>query len=242
VSRRFVHATPRRTRSLSHKDHKEPQRLLVLIVSFVAKALCLGGSSVQNLIEARVEPVDLTFTGARRVAAGLAIALIVDRNTLTMSTRIRPAVVGDEELLAHMNRFVQDLHLAQRPDHFRPTGSEELARWYRLLLEKPTTRLWIAEEDGLPVGYLLALVHEVPENPFVRARRWCEIDQLAVDPNRRRRGIGRGLLLNAVSTARAEGISRVEAASWSFNDGAQAVFRRLGFVPKITRFELKPDA
>src|SRR6476646_4637306 len=146
-----------------------------------------------------------------------------------MSTTIRPAVVGDEALLADLNRFVQDLHLAQRPDHFRPTGCEDLARWYRSLLEKPTTRVWIAEEDGSPVGYLLALVHESSENPFVRARRWCEIDQLAVDPNWRRRGIGRALLLNAVSTAQAEGISRVEAASWSFNDGAHAVFGRLGF-------------
>ena len=100
-----------------------------------------------------------------------------------MSMSIRPAVVGDEALLADLNRFVQDLHLAQRPDHFRPTRLEEVARWYRSLLENPTIRLWIAEEDGLPVGYLLALVHEVPENPFVRARRWCEIDQLAVDPN-----------------------------------------------------------
>jgi hypothetical protein len=41
----------------------------------------------------------------------------------------------------------------------------------RAEVEKPTTRAWIEEEDGLPVGYLLALVHEVPENPFVRARR-----------------------------------------------------------------------
>jgi GNAT superfamily N-acetyltransferase len=159
-----------------------------------------------------------------------------------MSTSIRPAVVGDEALLADLNRFVQDLHLAQRPDHFRPTPSEDLARWYRSRLEDPTTRLWIAEEDGLPVGYLLALVHQAPETPFVRARRWCEIDQLAVDPNRRRRGIGRALLLNALSTAKAEGISRVEATSWSFNDGAHAAFRRLGFVPKTTRFELKSEA
>ena len=158
-----------------------------------------------------------------------------------MGTRIRLAVVGDESVVADLNRFVQDVHLAHRPDHFRPTRSEESARWYRSLLEKPATRLWIAEEDGLPVGYLLALVNEVAENPFVQARRWCEIDQLAVHPDRRRRGIGRALLLNAVSTAKAEGIDRVEAASWSFNDDAHAVFERLGFVPKTTRFELTPE-
>jgi diamine N-acetyltransferase len=156
-----------------------------------------------------------------------------------MSASIRPAVVGDEALLADLNRFVQDPHLARRPDHFRPTQSEELAGWYRLLLEKPTTRIWIAEEGTSPVGYLLAVMHDVPENPFVQARRWCEIDQLAVDPSWRRQGVARALLLNAISAARAEGIARIEAASWSFNDGAHEVFRRSGFVPKITRFELR---
>jgi GNAT superfamily N-acetyltransferase len=159
-----------------------------------------------------------------------------------MNTRIRLAVVGDDALLARLNRFVQDFHLANRPDHFRPTRPEELATWYRSLLDKPTTRVWIAEEDGLPVGYLLALVHEAPDTPFVRARRWCEIDQLAVDPDRRKRGIGRALLLHAVSTAKAEGICHVEAASWSFNDGAHKVFRRFGFLPKTTRFEFNSQA
>jgi GNAT superfamily N-acetyltransferase len=156
-----------------------------------------------------------------------------------MSPNIRPAAIGDEALLAGLNDFVQELHLGRRPDHFKPTQSAELATWYRSLLEKTTTRIWIAEEDGLPVGYLLAIFHEAQENPFVRARRWCEIDQVAVDPSRRRRGIARALILNAVFWAKTEGIPHIEAASWSFNDGAHEMFRRLGFVPKTTRFELK---
>ncbi|MEP7306475.1 MAG: GNAT family N-acetyltransferase [Acidobacteriota bacterium] len=112
-------------------------------------------------------------------------------NAFEMSTNIRPAAIGDEALLAALNDFVQALHLGRRPDHFSPTQPTELATWYRSLLEKSTTRIWIAEEDDLPVGYLLAILHEAPENPFVRARRWCEIDQVAVDPSRRRRGIAR---------------------------------------------------
>ena len=156
-----------------------------------------------------------------------------------MSPTIRPAAIGDEALLAGLNACVQELHLGRRPDHFRPTQSAELATWYRSLLEKATSHIWIADEDGLPVGYLLMIVHEARENPFARARRWCEIDQVAVDPSRRRRGIARALILNAVSWAKAEGIPRIEAASWSFNDGAHEMLRRLGFVPKTTRFEFK---
>jgi GNAT superfamily N-acetyltransferase len=156
-----------------------------------------------------------------------------------MSTNIRPAAFGDEAVLAALNDFVQELHLERRPDHFRPTQSAELATWFRSLLEKSTTRIWIAEDDGVPVGYLLAILHEAQENPFVHARHWCEIDQIAVDPSRRRRGIARALLLSAVSWAQSEGIVQIEAASWSCNGVAHEMFRRLGFVPKTTRFELK---
>jgi hypothetical protein len=88
-----------------------------------------------------------------------------------MSVNIRRAAIGDEVLLAGLNRFVQQLHLANRPDHFRPTQSAELATWYRSLLEQPSTRVWIAEQNGLPVGYVVALFHELSENPFARARR-----------------------------------------------------------------------
>ena len=141
-----------------------------------------------------------------------------------MSPDIRPAATGDEALLAGLNAFVQELHVGRRPDHFKPTQSADLATSYRALLETATSRIWIAEENGVPVGYLLAIVHEASENPFARARRWCEIDQVAVDPSRRRRRIARALILNAVSWAKTEGVSHIEAASWSFNDGAHELF------------------
>jgi len=88
----------------------------------------------------------------------------------------------------------------------------------------------------------LAMLQERSEGPFTVARRFCEIDQMVVDPARRREGVARALLLKALSEARAEGIREIEATSWSFNDSAHAMFRRLGFVPKTVRFELKGES
>ncbi len=45
-----------------------------------------------------------------------------------MSTNIRQAAIGDEALLASLNRFVQEFHIARRPDDFKRTQPEELAR------------------------------------------------------------------------------------------------------------------
>jgi GNAT superfamily N-acetyltransferase len=155
-----------------------------------------------------------------------------------MNIHIRSAAVGDEMLLGSLNRFVQDIHLAERPETFKLTMPDELARWYRSMLERPTTRTWIAEFDGTTVGYLLAVEYEVAEGPFAQARHWWEIDQLAVDPNHRKSGIAGALVSTAIATARAEGVLQIETASWTFNTIAHDVFRHLGFRPKITRFEL----
>src|SRR5262245_31605296 len=132
-------------------------------------------------------------------------------------TTIRIADIGDAKVLAKLNAFVQELHLKHRPDHFKETGVSKLEAWYESLLERPTTRAWIAEAQGRPVGYLLAILRDVPENPFTKARAWLEVDQIAVDPNYRRQGVARALVSKAIAYAHEEGADRIEASSWSFN-------------------------
>jgi GNAT superfamily N-acetyltransferase len=155
-----------------------------------------------------------------------------------MLITIRPAGPGDEGVLASLNTVVQDLHCAERPDYFRPTHVGQMLHWYRERLEEPTSRGWIAEDHGQPVGYLLTVLHHVPEGTFKRAQRWLELDQIAVDPARRRHGIARALVGCAVDLARHEGVA-IEATCWSFNQPAHALLQRLGFAAKIVRFELR---
>jgi GNAT superfamily N-acetyltransferase len=150
---------------------------------------------------------------------------------------VRAAVGGDAQTLAALSRFVHELHLARRPDYFKPLRVEEAAAWYRARLDEPTTAAWIAEEDGVPIGYVLAFFRERGEETFRRRRRWCEIDQIAVDPARRRHGIGRALVAAALAEATKRGMRDVELSSWAFNTDAHAMFRQLGFEPRVVGFE-----
>jgi ribosomal protein S18 acetylase RimI-like enzyme len=156
-----------------------------------------------------------------------------------MTVTIRAAVLGDEQRLAVLNGIVQDLHVAKRPDSFKPSAQDETVAWFRGLLKNTAARMWIAEEAGTAVGYVLTLVQERPENPICRSRRWCEIDQLAVDPGVRRRGVASALIQKALSTAEADGFAEVELCTWSFNVEAQSLFRKHGFEPKFLRWERK---
>ena len=152
---------------------------------------------------------------------------------------VRRATHGDEGALARLNGVVQDLHVTARPDQFKSASYEALRAFHLELLGNPEATHWLAERSGEAVGYLLGLRRERAENPFVRARRWYEIDQLAVAPESRRQGVARALVAAALAEAAAEGFELIELASWNFNGAAQAAFRRLGFEPKMLRFERK---
>ena len=151
--------------------------------------------------------------------------------------KIRRAVVGDEHTIAALNRFVHEMHHARRPDYYKAWRADDVAAWFRERLENPLPALWIAEEGGVAVGYVVVFFHEWSENPFRQTRRWCEIDQIAVDPAWRRRGVGLALMRAALDEARARAMQSVELSSWAFNTDAHAMVRRLGFGPRVVTFE-----
>jgi GNAT superfamily N-acetyltransferase len=152
---------------------------------------------------------------------------------------VRRASVEDVNSLAMLNGFVQALHVASRPDVFRPPGTTQLARWFRTLLRKPDVRTWIAERDSRPVGYALATVHHWHKSVFFLPSRWWELDQIGVIPTHQRTGVGRALLDRLLDDARFENVSRVTLRSWAFNTEAHAAFQRWGFAPEVIEFGMK---
>src|SRR5450755_162030 len=154
-----------------------------------------------------------------------------------MDLLIRPAIVDNCGIIATLNDYGQAPHVAARPDVFKPTRHAELQVWYRALLSAPTTRAWIAKLDGAPVGYVLSIVRTTEENPFCVARRWLELNEIAVATAHRGRGIARALTDRVMAHARDSGLQSVELGSWAFNAQAQVAFTKLGFSVQRMRFE-----
>jgi diamine N-acetyltransferase len=152
-----------------------------------------------------------------------------------MHTTIRRALDGDELALAELNESVQNLHADNVPSFFKRYSREETSDWFKRFLSKENTEVWLAEEDGEPVGYASIVFQEQPETPFCRERRYLQIDQISIRSDRQCSGIGRELIEHILKSSRQAGIRDVELSCWSFNDGAQEAFKRLGFSPRIVR-------
>jgi ADP-ribose pyrophosphatase YjhB (NUDIX family)/GNAT superfamily N-acetyltransferase len=151
---------------------------------------------------------------------------------------IRVAREGDEGVLASLCAFVQDLHARERPEVFKPTDAAGLERWFGELLGAASGRIWIAEVDEVPAGYVLVLDHHRPDSVFSRARRWFELDQVVVHPAHRRQGVARALFACVADAALAAGVETIELHAWAFNQTAQLAFQRLGLGVRSVRLGL----
>jgi ribosomal protein S18 acetylase RimI-like enzyme len=136
-----------------------------------------------------------------------------------------------------MNRIVHDLHLAAAPAYFRQPEPGELAELFRNRLRQPEISVWIASVDDIPAGYAVSVARERPENVICVARRFYELDELAVSPAHRRQGVARALVERVLADSRERGISDVEITTWAFNSAAQSAFVALGFRPMTVRFQ-----
>jgi ribosomal protein S18 acetylase RimI-like enzyme len=152
---------------------------------------------------------------------------------------IRFATEQDAETIAALNEGVQRIHAEAHPHLFRPASPETFSVSYvRQLLSNPDTRMFMACEQGEPVGYLYAQVVHRPEAAHRHAWVHLQLHQMAVAEAHRRAGCGRALIQAAVGYARAQGIATVTCEVWSFNAPSRALISQLGFRPYAESFWL----
>ncbi|HJP32406.1 MAG TPA: GNAT family N-acetyltransferase [Candidatus Latescibacteria bacterium] len=148
---------------------------------------------------------------------------------------VRQATAADVPTLARLNRLVQEIHVAAEPEVFRMPTVSEVAAFFRKALSDVEMRAYVAEEEDVAVGYLLAAVRQRQEDAFRRGYRWFQIDQISVDPACQRQGHGRALLSAALDGAREAGIQGVETGVWAFNEPSLSFFEDQGFLPASLR-------
>jgi diamine N-acetyltransferase len=153
--------------------------------------------------------------------------------------KIRLATVEDASILGRLNQDVQRLHANAAPHFFKqPDNVTHVVHDFEEnLLTDPHGRIFIAENDGEPAGYICAFIVQRTETPYTFAQQFAHIGQLSVKPAFRKRGCGRALVQVVFDLARSENIVRVTLDTWAFNTEAQQFFARVGFKPVVYRME-----
>jgi GNAT superfamily N-acetyltransferase len=135
--------------------------------------------------------------------------------------------VGEIVLL---NVAGQKIHAEHHPEVFKyPTDAAEMKKFFRDIISADDNFIFLAMISDQAVGYVWGTILRRPENVFKYGQEWVYIHQLSVEPENRRKGVGRNLMHAVDNVARENGIRKLVLDSWEFNKESHTFFEQLGF-------------
>ena len=145
----------------------------------------------------------------------------------------------DLKRVNELRRQVNDLHVAGRPDTFKPGFCDELRDHLFTIWKDPNQRIVVAEQNGKVCGFAVLNHITRPENPFMFERDYLDIDEFAVDENSRRQGAASAMVAFIREWAKEQGFTRLELNMWEFNRGALAFYEAADFTTYRRYMEIK---
>ncbi len=147
-----------------------------------------------------------------------------------MDYSIRQATQADYSSLCKLFAEADAYHSQAVPHVFRPAnGPARTPEYIADILGNETSRLFVAEHEGQVMGLVHVDIREAPDHPIMTPRRYAKVDDLVVGKDFRRFGIGQSLMNTVHQWARERGVHEIELNVWEFNQGAIALYEKLGY-------------
>lgn len=140
---------------------------------------------------------------------------------------IRRATMDDLRTVQDLNygTFVNDL--PYDPDlNMRWPYEKEGEDYFRSRIAGPDAVCFVAEVDGKPVGYVAGAIRK--GEPYRLVQR-SELENMYVDENVRRSGVGRALVEELFKWSQEQGITQVFVSAYWGNDRAIEFYKSCGF-------------
>lgn len=149
-----------------------------------------------------------------------------------MTVRVRRARPDDLPALLALFEELDGLQRDWRLFTPRPGIADEVAAKYRQALTRPDVVVVVAEDGGEPVG--MAFGETTTPSRFSDERA-LELSGVVVRRDRRREGIGRLLVGEALRFAREQELGWVTLQTFGPNRGATGFWESLGFSPRVVQ-------
>ena len=142
---------------------------------------------------------------------------------------VRFATEKDIEKVNDLRKQVNEIHVLGRPDIFKAGFCQELQDFAYTLLNDEDKDILVVEREGIICG--MACVDYVcrPESPYMMARNFYHVQEIAVDEAFRRQGVARELFEFMKEDASRRGLDKIELDVWAFNESAIEFYEMMGF-------------
>jgi ribosomal protein S18 acetylase RimI-like enzyme len=151
---------------------------------------------------------------------------------------IRLANIMDIEKILLLEEQVFNFHLKVRPDLFdrekRPFNYE----YMKYCIENKNGEIFIAEDDNKIIGHCIVSIREMTDHEAFYDMKNVEIEDLCVDEQYRKKGIGKKLFEEVKKYAKENGIKYIELQVWEFNKNAREFYEHLDMKTRLNIMEL----
>ena len=141
---------------------------------------------------------------------------------------IRKATHNDIPRILELLSQVTDVHAEGRPDFFikgkRKYNEEDLLK----IINDDTTPVFVCEENDDIKGYAFCVIQDLSQCDNLRPDKSLYIDDICVDENYRRHGVGKKLYEHVLQFAKEEKCFNITLNVWAKNPGAQAFYESMG--------------
>lgn len=146
-----------------------------------------------------------------------------------MNISIRKAEKKDATKIAQLLETIAQLHHEGRPDIYGGGGAKYNVKDVEKKINNKDELILVAVNDEDTVmGYTMSKIYDVEQNGILMAHRKMYIDDVCVDANYRKHGIGR-ILMDATKQAAIDAKCHIcELNVWAFNENAVKFYESCG--------------
>lgn len=150
---------------------------------------------------------------------------------------IRRAENKDISQLLEILKQVESVHQKGRPDLFKKDGVKYTSDDLIKLVSDDTHPIFVASEGEKILGYGFCVLEEYKSSSFMVDRKSIYIDDICVDENSRRMGVGSRIFEYIKNYAKSIGCYNITLNVWKCNRAAEKFYESLGMVPLKTCLE-----
>ena len=148
---------------------------------------------------------------------------------------IRKAAQKDIPSLLSLLSQVLEIHAQGRSDVFKLGRTKYTEQELSLILHNEKTPVFVSEnERGEILGYAFCVQEEIANDNILQDCKYLYIDDLCVNKNQRRKGIGKELFAFVSAYAQETGCTQIRLNVWALNESAMRFYEKCGFSPLKT--------
>lgn len=140
---------------------------------------------------------------------------------------IREITEEDFEGIKKLVFQVHKLHLKNRPDIYNDIDPFDRKN-FEFIMHNDNTLALVCEREIEVIGFCVVTLRNPSENHLLKARNVAFVEDLCVDEQCRKMGVGKALMEEMERQAKAKGADAMELTVWSFNDNAVKFYENLG--------------